>query len=164
MAHAGFGDGRDRHRVVRPRRRADRIRWSRSDEGTHRGAFLDAFASWPGGPLAGADALLPRVQGAQPAGCLSNRNSLHWEHNVTRWPILDAFDHRFLSFEFGIVKPDRALFDRVAELLAVPRDRILFLDDNLLNVEGAVAAGFAARHVRGVAEAERALVDAGVIR
>jgi FMN phosphatase YigB (HAD superfamily) len=126
-------------------------------------AFLDAFGSWPGGPLAGADALLARVQDAVPAGCLSNTNSLHWEHNFARWPILDAFDHRFLSFELGIVKPDRAVFDRVAQLLAVPRDRILFLDDNLLNVESAVAAGFAARHVRGVAEAERELVDAGVL-
>jgi HAD superfamily hydrolase (TIGR01509 family) len=88
---------------------------------------------------------------------------LHWDEQFSRWPILDAFDFRFLSFELGAVKPDREAFDRVAQLVLAPPERVLFLDDNLLNVEGAHAAGFAAAHVRGVAEATQALVDAGVI-
>jgi FMN phosphatase YigB (HAD superfamily) len=126
-------------------------------------AFLASFRHWPGGALPGADALLRRVQGVVPAGCFSNTNSLHWDQNFSRWPILEAFDFRFLSFELGAVKPDRAAFDRVAQLVPAPPDRVLFLDDNLLNVEGAHGAGFAAAHVRGVAEATKALVDAGVI-
>jgi glucose-1-phosphatase len=125
--------------------------------------FLAAFASWPGGPLPGADALLARVHAVVPAGCLSNTNSLHWEQQFARWPILDAFDHRFLSFELGCVKPDRDLFERVAQLVGAPPERVLFLDDNLLNVEGAEASGFAAMHVRGVEEAGNALVAAGVL-
>lgn len=125
--------------------------------------FLDAFQSWPGGPLPGADDLLRTVQESVPAGCLSNTNALHWEHHFAKWPILDSFDFRFLSFELGIVKPDRALFDRVAELLPTAADRVLFLDDNIINVEGAGAAGFVARHVRGVDEARAALIAAGVI-
>ena len=32
-------------------------------------AFLDAFRSWPGGTLPGADELLSRVQQVVPAGC-----------------------------------------------------------------------------------------------
>ncbi|MDQ1467832.1 MAG: glucose-phosphatase, partial [Actinomycetota bacterium] len=119
--------------------------------------------SWPGGPLPGADALLQSVQRAMPAGCLSNTNALHWADQFSRWPILDAFDYLFLSFELGIVKPDRAVFDRVAQLLPAPPSRILFLDDNSLNIDGAVAAGFAAVQVRGVDEARAALVAAGVI-
>ena len=126
-------------------------------------AFLAEFRSWPGGPLPGADELLQRVQAVVPGGCLSNTNALHWEEQFSRWPILDAFDFRFLSFELGVVKPDRALFERVAQLVPAPPDRVLFLDDNLVNVEGAHAAGFAATHTRGVAEATQALVDAGVI-
>ena len=89
-----------------------------------------------------------------PVGCLSNTNALHWDHHFARWPLLDGFDYRFLSFELGLLKPDRELFDRVAELLPYPAERILFLDDNTLNVDGATAAGFTAVHVRGVAEAE----------
>jgi FMN phosphatase YigB (HAD superfamily) len=126
-------------------------------------AFLDAFRSWPGGALPGADELLQRVQRVVPAGCFSNTNALHWEQNFGRWPILEAFDFCFLSFELGAVKPDRAAFDRVAQLVPAPPERVLFLDDNVPNIEGAHAAGFAAAHVRGVTEARRALVDAGVI-
>lgn len=126
-------------------------------------AFLDAFRNWPIGPLPGAETLVRQVGRIVPIGCLSNTNTLHWEDHFERWPIVDAFDFRFLSFELGVVKPDRDLFDRVAELLSVPPSRVLFLDDNLINVAGAVTAGFVARHVRGIDETREALVAAGVI-
>ena len=114
--------------------------------------------------MPGADALLRSVQRIVPAGCLSNTNALHWEHHFARWPILDAFDFRFLSFELGIVKPDREVFDLVAHRLPAPPGRVMFLDDNSINVEGAAEAGFVALHVRGVDEAREALVAAGVLR
>ena len=126
-------------------------------------AFLGAFRDWPGGLLPGADALVHHVRQTVPTGCLSNTNALHWEHQLGRWPILEELDFRFLSFELGMVKPDREVFDHVARQLATPADRVLFLDDNVVNVEGAAAAGFAARHVRGVDEARIALVEAGVL-
>jgi HAD superfamily hydrolase (TIGR01509 family) len=125
--------------------------------------FLDAFRSWPGGPLPGAETLLRDVQRAVPAGCLSNTNALHWRDQFARWPILDAFDFRFLSFEIGHVKPDQELFEHVAHLLPADPGRVLFLDDNAVNVEGAATAGFSAVHVRGVDEARQALVAMGVI-
>jgi HAD superfamily hydrolase (TIGR01509 family) len=125
--------------------------------------FLDQFRSWLGGPLPGAEALVEEVRRTHPAGCLSNTNALHWDQNFSRWPILDAFDFRFLSFQLGVVKPDRDLFERVAQLLPVSAARVLFLDDNLVNVEGAQAVGFVAAHVRGVDEARRAVAAAGVI-
>ncbi len=40
---------------------------------------------------------------------------------------------------------------------------MLFLDDNAVNVEGAEAAGFAARQVRGVDAARDALVSFGML-
>jgi putative hydrolase of the HAD superfamily len=126
-------------------------------------AFLAEFRSWPGGPLPGADALVAEVRQVVPAGCLSNTNALHWDDQFHRWPILDAFDFSFLSFELGFVKPDRELFDEVARRVAVPPVRVLFLDDNVINVEGARAAGFTAEVVTGVAEARHALVAAGII-
>jgi HAD superfamily hydrolase (TIGR01509 family) len=126
-------------------------------------AFLDAFRNWPVGPLPGAEALVRRVRQTMPVGCLSNTNTLHWQDHFERWPILDSFDFRFLSFELGVVKPDRELFERVADLLPMPPSRVLFLDDNLINVAGASAAGFVARLARGVDETRAALVEAGVI-
>ena len=125
--------------------------------------FLDVFRSWPGAPLPGAHELVTRVRTSVPVGCLSNTNALHTDDHFAKHPIFDEFDYRFLSFELGHVKPDRALFDRVAELLPVPPARVAFLDDNAINVEGATDAGFVARHVRGVDEARAALVELDVV-
>ncbi|HEV7526611.1 MAG TPA: HAD-IA family hydrolase [Acidimicrobiia bacterium] len=127
-------------------------------------AYLAEFEGWPFRVFDGAEALVAGARERVPVGCLSNTNVLHWDRTFTQYPILDAFDFRFLSFEMGIVKPDRELFDRVAEVLPVPAERVLFLDDNILNVEGATQAGFAARHTRGVDEARAALVEAGILR
>jgi putative hydrolase of the HAD superfamily len=125
--------------------------------------FLASFESWHLGTMPGADELVASVRATLPTGCLSNTNASHWERNFGQVPLLEGFDFTFLSFELGVVKPDREMFDRVAELLPVPPSQVLFLDDNILNVDGAVDAGFMARHVKGVDEARAALVDAGVL-
>jgi putative hydrolase of the HAD superfamily len=126
-------------------------------------AFLEEFGDWPEPPFAGALELVDTVQAHVPAGFLSNMNSFQWAANYEAIPLTQAFTFRFLSFELGLVKPDAAIFAAVAERLPVPRQRILFLDDNLVNVEAAEGAGFAAQHVRGVEGARDALVNAGVL-
>jgi len=126
-------------------------------------AFLEEFRSWPGRPYPGTLELVAAASDATGVGCLSNTNALQWHANYEATPITDAFEFRFLSFELGMVKPDREIFDEVAARLPVPPEHVLFLDDNAANVTGAQAAGFVARHVRGVDEARRALTSEGVI-
>jgi glucose-1-phosphatase len=126
-------------------------------------AFLDSFGGWPEPPYEGALELVAAVQATVPAGFLSNMNAFQWAANYERIPLTEAFAYRFLSFELGLVKPDAAIFDTVAARLPVPRQRVLFLDDNVLNVEAAEGAGFTARHVRGIDAARDALVSAGVL-
>lgn len=126
-------------------------------------SFLEAFGAWPSGLFPGAEELVRTTRLSVPVGYLSNTNSMHWDEHFSRWPLCAEFDHRFLSFELGWLKPDRELFDGVAALLEIPASRILFLDDNQINVDGARDAGFTAVRVQGVAEAERALVAAGVL-
>jgi glucose-1-phosphatase len=125
--------------------------------------FLDAFRTWPGAPLPGADELVADVRASVAVGCLSNTNAMHTDDQFSKYEIFESFDYRFLSYQLGLVKPDRALFDRVAELVPVAPERVAFLDDNLMNVQGAVEAGFVARHVRGVDEARAALVALEVV-
>ncbi|MEP6622963.1 MAG: HAD family phosphatase [Acidimicrobiia bacterium] len=119
--------------------------------------FLAAFRDWPVGPMPGAEDLVAEVAAVVAVGCLSNTNSLHTEDQFSRWGIFAAFEPRFLSHELGVLKPDRELFERVSELAGIAPARILFLDDNLINVEGARAAGFVAEHARGVDGARAAL-------
>jgi glucose-1-phosphatase len=126
-------------------------------------AFLQEFGGWPEPPFEDALELVEAVQDAVPAGFLSNMNSYQWAANYEALPLTNAFAFRFLSFELGLVKPDPAVFEAVAARLPVPRQRVLFLDDNAVNVEAAQAVGFAARHVRGTEAAREALAAAGVL-
>jgi glucose-1-phosphatase len=126
-------------------------------------AFLEEFGRWPDPPFEGALELVDEVQASVPAAFLSNMNSFQWAANYEGIPLTDAFAFRFLSFELGLVKPDAAIFDAVAARLPVPRHRVLFLDDNAVNVEAAERAGFAAEHVRGLDAARGALMTSGVL-
>jgi glucose-1-phosphatase len=126
--------------------------------------FLEIFRDWPVGPLPGSSELLADVQRQVAIGCLSNTNTLHWDHQFARWPILGMFDYRFLSFDLGLVKPDRSVFKAVADRLPVGADRVLFLDDNALNSDAARSFGFLSERVRGVEEARQVLENVGVLR
>jgi glucose-1-phosphatase len=126
-------------------------------------AFLEAFRKWPTGPLPGAVELVAQTRESVATGCFSNTNALHWHGHIAAWPLASLFGHRFLSFELGLLKPDTAAFAQVADLLEVPAERVLFLDDNAMNVAGAAAAGFQAARVVGVDEARQRLAEAGVL-
>jgi putative hydrolase of the HAD superfamily len=129
-------------------------------------AFLAEFASWHTGPYPGADDLVAEVCAVARVGYLSNSNAAQWSTHLEGSPLVDGFDFGFTSFELGLVKPDRAIFEAVAARRPVSEfgaARVLFLDDNLVNVEGARACGFAAQHVRGVDEARQALEAEGVL-
>jgi glucose-1-phosphatase len=98
-----------------------------------------------------------------PVAVLSNTNRVHWEAGAAQWPLLQMFDRAFLSFEIGMVKPDPEIFEHVVAALEIDADRVLFLDDNQLNVDQARASGLRAERVVGVSEAGEALVAAGVV-
>jgi len=125
--------------------------------------FLDGFRSWVVAPFPGAEELVRRVRRSVPVGCLSNTNVAHWADGVSRWPLVELFDFRFLSFEMGLLKPDRQVFDYVVRATGVAPSRLLFLDDNALNIESARAAGLEAVLVRGTDEARRAVTAVGLL-
>jgi putative hydrolase of the HAD superfamily len=125
--------------------------------------FLASFRSWPTGPLPGAEDLVRDVAEVVEVGCLSNTNRLHWSDWADSWPLLDLIKTRFLSFQIGLLKPDREVFDHVIARLGLDPRRILFLDDNQLNIDSAVDAGLQAVRVEGVIAARQALQAAGVL-
>jgi putative hydrolase of the HAD superfamily len=133
--------------------------WSMSIEPE---VFLEAFASWPRGLLPGARELVRSISTASRVGCLSNTNALHADRHWTEFGIADLFEDRFLSHEMGLVKPDLAAFEYVIEALGCPAQRILFLDDNQINVEGARAAGLRSERTQGIDEARSILASIGL--
>ena len=126
-------------------------------------AFIAEFGEWLVGPLPGAEQLVTETKAAVPVAVLSNTNQVHWNAGAGSWPLLDLFDHTFLSFELGMVKPDPEIFSHVVEALDAAADRVLFLDDNWLNVEQAREAGLRAERAVGVSAAREVLVAAGVV-
>jgi putative hydrolase of the HAD superfamily len=56
-----------------------------------------------------------------------------WEHGME---FFDHVDHIVDCSDTGILKPDPRAFDRAVEIVGVPADRMLFVDDQPLNVEG----------------------------
>jgi len=125
--------------------------------------FLLSFRSWPVGPFAGAEDLLRDVAAVVDVACLSNTNDLQWSESIGTWPIVDLFATRFLSFQLGMLKPDREIFDHIIAKTGLAPARILFLDDNQINVEGAMSAGLRAVRVEGATGARRVLEGAGVL-
>lgn len=119
--------------------------------------FLAIFPTWLDPPFDGGVELLADVSEHVGVGCLSNTNSLQWRGMISHWPHARYFEHRFLSFELGAVKPDAEIFQRVIERLPVPAANVLFLDDVALNVEAARESGLRAEQTVGVSEARTVL-------
>jgi putative hydrolase of the HAD superfamily len=58
----------------------------------------------------------------------------------------ELFDVSCYSYELGAAKPDPEFFHRAADRIGAAPASILFIDDNLANVEGARSVGLAAEH------------------
>ena len=102
----------------------------------------------------------PRVPLVRSGAC--NANALQWEANCSQWPLLHELRLSFLSFGLGMVNPTPRSSRRWPDACC-PRRRVLFLDDNTMNVLGAEQAGFLALRTQGVDEAHRALIEFGVL-
>jgi putative hydrolase of the HAD superfamily len=125
--------------------------------------FLEIFRDWPIGPYPGTSELLAKLKRSKSIGCLSNTNAMHWEHQTSVWPMLDAFDFRFLSFELGFAKPDEAIFHAVNDRLPFRPERVLYFDDVEANADAARLFGFRSVQVRGIEEVETVLRDVGLL-
>jgi HAD superfamily hydrolase (TIGR01509 family) len=125
--------------------------------------FLASFLRWPRGLYPGADRLLAALSGRVHRACLSNTNELHWESQLGADRLRELFDSTFLSFELGLIKPDREIFEHVVAELGCPAGAVLFLDDNRINVEAARAVGIDAHRVQGSDAARDLLRARGVL-
>ena len=61
-----------------------------------------------------------------------------WEQGVD---FLDMVDHIVDCSDTDILKPDPRAFARAEEMIGVPADQMLFVDDQPINVQGALDAG-----------------------
>jgi putative hydrolase of the HAD superfamily len=126
-------------------------------------AFLDAFRSWPKRLFPGVREMLALLAPHCTLACLSNTNSVHWPHIRDTLGLSGLLHRYYLSHEIGHLKPTRAAFEHVLADLGCAPDRVVFLDDNRLNVDAAQAVGLQAYHTVGIAEVQAALRSLGLL-
>lgn len=67
---------------------------------------------------------------------------------IRKWKIDDAFDEIVISAEVGVAKPDPSIYHIAAEKLGVLPGEVVFVDDFIENVQGALQVGMQAIHFR----------------
>lgn len=82
------------------------------------------------------------------AVCLLSNISEFSEEGVRRvFPeVLENNTANFYSYELGLHKPSRAIYQKVADRLHIECSSCVMIDDRIENVEGAVAAGMTGFH------------------
>ena len=86
-------------------------------------------------------------------GILSNTNPVHWvelaatDGRAPRFPSIVRARYIYASHMLKLLKPDRAIFDAVAERTGFEPQQILFFDDLEPNVLGARGAGWRAEQI-----------------
>jgi putative hydrolase of the HAD superfamily len=61
-------------------------------------------------------------------------------------PLAECFERMFVSAEMRSLKPDPEIYLEVARELAIDPQQLVFIDNKLVNVEGAAALGIPAHH------------------
>lgn len=125
--------------------------------------FLASFAGWVTGLYPGTLEMLAQIPSSYQRAVLSNSNALHWTRVIDDLQLGPAFSHYFVSHLTGRIKPDAEAFQHVVESLDCKPEQVLFLDDNVLNVEAARRLGMQAVRVQGIAETRAALIERGII-
>ncbi len=93
---------------------------------------------------------------------LSNWSGETFPLAQARYPILREFEGIVISGFEGMIKPDPAIYRLLCARYHVIPQQAVFLDDSLLNVEGAKAMGMQAILFRSPGQARDALVALGL--
>lgn len=93
---------------------------------------------------------------------LSNINLLHYEYLKKSFPVFGVFDKIFLSFELGMAKPNKKIYENVIAAMQVSPQEIFYTDDRTELVQSADSLGIKARSFSGFQQLVRDLRDSGV--
>ena len=114
--------------------------------------FEREFAGIIGSLKSDCLAILAELSSYGELAMLSNTNSVHVELLQRTTGVFKPFKHLFFSYEMGMVKPDREIYEEVCRRLQKEPQQIHFFDDSPVNVEAAQNAGFNAYVVNSPAQ------------
>lgn len=125
--------------------------------------FIRRFDRWPGHLFDDTINVLQAIPSKYSRALLSNINALHWNRDEIAGEITPHLDQTFLSFETGLVKPDRGAFELVVKTYQCRPDEVLFFDDTPSSVSAAAELGMRAEVANGIASVRSALTRRGIL-
>ena len=110
-------------------------------------AYAERFNETIPGPVPGSLEIVCELHAAGvPLYAITNFGAEFWAAFRPTAPILDLFRDIVVSGEERLVKPDPAIYALAERRFGYAPAAMLFIDDNLANVEGARACGWQAHH------------------
>ncbi len=98
-----------------------------------------------------------------PLYSLSNFGADTFELTYSLFPFLEYFRGTTISGRVGLLKPDPRIYRRLIDDHDLDASRILFIDDNLANVESARNLGIHAIQFKGASDLRQELACAGLL-
>jgi len=111
----------------------------------------------------GMEELVYRVSQKAKVGLLSDTDPIHWNFIRQRWPWIGRIKYPTLSYQLGVMKPNRAIYLAAAAHVKVPPQQCLYIDDLQANVDGAHAIGMRAVLFENIDGLTQKLNDLGLL-
>ena len=125
--------------------------------------FIEEFTWWPRGLFPGALELINSIPAGYTLAVLSNSNAIHWPRMMEKLGLAGRFEYFFASHLIGKIKPDIEIYEHVLAELRCDPAAVLYVDDNLPNVETARSLGIQAEETKGIDAVQRVLERRGII-
>lgn len=106
--------------------------------------------------------LTQMLKGSYRRFILSNTSPQHIEFVFAKYPVLQDFDGHILSYEVGLMKPDRRIYELALQRFGIIAERAVFIDDLPANVAGAREIGLAAIQHKSFQNTRRELTRLGI--
>jgi 2-haloacid dehalogenase len=122
---------------------------------------------WPemlGGEIPGTPDVLAELRAAGVRLlALSNWSAEMFPVALERFDFLAWFEGIIISGEVGVNKPDRRIFEHLAERFGIEPEAAVFVDDSVANIDAATDLGFRAIHFTDATALRHALVKLGLL-
>jgi HAD superfamily hydrolase (TIGR01509 family) len=101
--------------------------------------------------------LIRRLKSKYVIALLSNSESLYLRNLLKENDIESLFDHVFISSEIGIAKPNKEIFEYALKQLSLDAGEVVFIDDQVRNIEAAESVGISGIVFKNAAQLEAEL-------
>jgi len=106
-----------------------------------------------------ADLVQRLADGGTPRYLLTNMPADVFAARRRHFAVLQAFDGAVVSGEEGVLKPSAEIFGVLLERFGLIAEETLFVDDSVMNIDGAQAVGLEAHHFTDAATLEADLQE-----